>query len=366
MTMTGSQRATSEPKYVRRQLMPCLYGLIMGLMIGYQLLPRNGGFTDFTSITVKNGFNCDCHSSEQEKGGDKLASVVPSSYRLAYDQSLGFFDDIPDTQWKELYQRRARNATHHLYRKKPLRDWQQPAMFYLKNYEPTFTCPHARRVGGVGDGPKWTCDPHRLARIAAERQSAAVAAAALAQAPTCLVYSVGSAGRYQWEDGLRKEFGNICEIHVFDPKNFRREGMAEQNMFFHTWGLKSSDDASYKPKVAGKYLSLQETLQVLGHQNRTIDIFKIDCEGCEWFTYRDWMTATDIRQILVETHGLPAPVAGSDNWPHPPMNATDYFDAFAEHGFVLFSKEVNIHPAAHNQCVEWAYIKLHPDFLHGR
>jgi hypothetical protein len=89
-------------------------------------------------------------------------------------------------------------------------------------------------------------------------------------------------------------------------------------------------------------------------------------EGCEWHTYRDWMTATDIRQILVETHGLPAPFAGTANWPYPPMNGTDYFDAFAEHGYLLFSKEVNIHPVAGGKCVEWSYIKLDPDFLRGR
>ncbi len=30
------------------------------------------------------------------------------------------------------------------------------------NYNPIFSCPHVQRVGGVGDGAKWTCDPHRL------------------------------------------------------------------------------------------------------------------------------------------------------------------------------------------------------------
>jgi hypothetical protein len=252
-----------------------VYGLILGVLIGYQILPRAGKFTDFSTYSAKN-VNCDCRNNEQAKEGDKLAKVVPSSYRLAYEQSLGFFDDIPETQWKALYQHRARNAIHHLHRKKPLRDWREPAIFYLKNYEPTFTCPHARRVGGVGDGPKWTCDPHRLPRIAAERQRETGEAAA--NAPPCLVYSVGSAGKYQWEDGLFQEFGSSCEIHVFDPKNFRRAGMAEKNMFFHTWGLKSSYDTNYQPKVDGKFLSLQETLKVLGHQNRTIDILKVDCK----------------------------------------------------------------------------------------
>jgi hypothetical protein len=272
------QRATSRPKYVGK-LMPLLCGLIIGFTVAYQILPREERFTDFSDFTstVKNEkCDSDYRNNEHAKEGVKLTAAVPYSYQLAYEQSMGFFDDIPETQWKELYQRRARNATNHLHRKKPLRDWQEPAIFYLKNYEPTFTCPHVRRIGGVGDGPKWTCDPHRLPRIAAERQRETGEAAP--NAPPCLVYSVGSAGRYQWEDGLFKEVGNNCEIHIFDPTNFRRAGMAEKNMFFHTWGLKSSYDTNYQPKVEGKFLSLQETLLVLGHQNRTIDILKVDCK----------------------------------------------------------------------------------------
>jgi hypothetical protein len=129
---------------------------------------------------------------------------------------------------------------------------------------------------GVGDGPKWTCDIHRLPRIAAERQRET--GEAQPDAPPCLVYSVGSAGRYQFEDGLFKEVGNNCEIHIFDPTHFRLGGRAAKNMYFHTWGLKSSYDTSYQPKVGGKFLSLQETLLVLGHQDRTIDILKVDCK----------------------------------------------------------------------------------------
>jgi hypothetical protein len=141
------QRATSGPKYAGK-LMPLLYGLIIGFVIAYQILPQAERFTDSSSAKNED-CDSDCRNNEQAKEGDKLAALVPSSYRLAYEQSMGFFDDIPETQWKESYQRRARNATHHLYRKKPLRDWQEPAMFYLKNYEPTFTCPHVRRVGGT-------------------------------------------------------------------------------------------------------------------------------------------------------------------------------------------------------------------------
>jgi hypothetical protein len=68
------------------------------------------------------------------------------------------------------------------------------------NVDPLFTCPHTRRIGGRGDGPK--CDPHRLRRL-----------------NDCLVYSIGSAGNFMFEDGLNDIVRNKhCEIHVFDPE----------------------------------------------------------------------------------------------------------------------------------------------------
>jgi Methyltransferase domain len=188
-----------------------------------------------------------------------------------------------------------------------------------------------------------TCDPHRLIRIANERrQLVANTGDSQNHESPCLIYSVGSQGKFEWEDGMYRELGNrndICEIHIFDPKDFSktRNDLQQKGMHFHAWGLTSSYSKMYngtKKTKNGSYLSLPETLEKLGHVGRVIDIFKIDCEGCEWFVFRDLLGTSiksrnvDIRQILV----------------------------------ALFSKEVNIHPAANNKCVEWSYVKLHPDF----
>jgi Methyltransferase domain len=164
---------------------------------------------------------------------------------------------------------------------------------------------------------------------------------------------------------MYRELGNrndVCEIHIFDPKDYSKRSLRGRGMHFHAWGLTSSYSTNYNgtEKAPGNYLSLPETMERLGHVGRVIDIFKIDCEGCEWFVFKDLLGTSikshniDVRQILVETHELPA--EGGDVTP------LDYFDAFAQSGFALFSKEVNIHPAANNRCVEWSYVKLHQDF----
>jgi hypothetical protein len=203
---------------------------------------------------------------------------------------------------------------------------------------PLFSCPFQKRVRGIGDGPKWTCDPHRFQRIAKERDS-------------CILYSVGSNGNYQWEDGMFQELGGrepaVCEIHIFDySQNYTRKKNAQRNIHFHQWGLQGSSEAKRGPA----FFTFPQIVKKLGHEGKTIDVFKIDCEGCEWESFRDWI-GHDIRQILVETHSLP----------QNKSQGLAFFDAFVKNNFFMFSKEVN--PWGGGRYLEFSYIKLHPDFL---
>ena len=170
----------------------------------------------------------------------------------------------------------------------------------------------------------------------------------------CLIYSVGSNGDYSFEDGLVDLIGpTACEIHTFDPDNYARATSERtKNMYYHQWGIKNSHSYDFtKEARKEKFLSMQETVKELGHENRVIDILKIDCEGCEWASYNDWLKL-DIHQILVETHGAPS-------------NAHGFFDGLLKAGYVIFSKEPNIEPGALSLGglnVEFSFIKLHPDF----
>ena len=204
---------------------------------------------------------------------------------LAYQQSFGFFDDILDHAWNQM-KFRAQNFYQYKSKESPLTGWEDPTHWYFANLQPNFSCPRVERIGGHDDGPKWTCDPTRLLKR-----------------KDCLIYSVGSQGNYIWEDGLIDRIGTHCEIHVFDPGHHARPGDAEKrNIHYHRWGLKSSyekvrvertmigmdatifmkgGDFALMPAMQ-KMLTFEQTRVALGHQHRTIDVLKMDCENCEW------------------------------------------------------------------------------------
>jgi hypothetical protein len=81
------------------------------------------------------------HSAQVSNSDPEVAMMAPppsvgvnqpadKKYKLAYDQSYHKFDSN-------------------------LKFYEEPARWYMNNFEPDFTCAQERRVGGVGDGPKW-------------------------------------------------------------------------------------------------------------------------------------------------------------------------------------------------------------------
>ena len=300
-----------------------------------------------------------------------------TKYDWARFESYGFFTDIDDDTWRR-HQQRAQTALHieSLYYNQSYPNDQadtNPAAWLMMNVHPFFTCPNLRRVGGHGDGAKWTCDPHRFV-----------------QQSDCLIYSFGSSGSYTFEDTIAyyrrngphpSHHDHTCEIHVFDPEPSyaRVNDTIVHNIHYHAWALQSSrvrttttntKKRKYQWQLASQYKNLYEIIQELGHDNRRIDVLKIDCEGCEWTTYQDWLFTSnnsntthpvvraDIRQILIETHAVPDPnvIAGG-----PPV----FFDALIQNHYVLFSKEANTHPGArpYGLFYEWSWLKLHPNFF---
>mmetsp|Transcript_11047 Transcript_11047/g.13925 ORF Transcript_11047/g.13925 Transcript_11047/m.13925 type:complete len:188 (-) Transcript_11047:406-969(-) len=177
--------------------------------------------------------------------------------------------------------------------------------------------------GSIG---KWVCDPHRIAE------------------DTCLIYSIGSNGTYGFEKEVRSIISKDCEVHIFDPLNFKEEAI-KVGARFHNWGIGNETESK----------TFKETITTLEHTNKVIDVMKIDCEGCEWSTHKDWI-GFGARQILMETHGVPQPNGGTGRWYQQPMNVTDYFQDFKDNGYVLYNRDPN------GLGMEMAFMKLDQDF----
>lgn len=281
------------------------------------------------------------------------SSSPQSSFSLAYNQSFGFFDDVTDRQWKLSQVLHAKTFPNHFSTdlsqysstiddKGNVPKLKKSPFWYAENFQEEFHCAHSQRIpsDSNGDGPKWVCDPHRIA-----------------QQKECLVYSVGSNGNTMFEEGIKREIGEHCEIHTFDlvtsnPRNgdFQQK-LQRVGATFHPWGLGTSQQATrYATTGTGPPLyTLAQIMDKLNHTHRMVDIFKIDCEWCEWHTYEDWIQVGNLRQVLVETHNAPMPTA------------RDFFYALHDAGYVIFSKEANFQNGGGG--VEYAFLKLHTDFF---
>ncbi|KAI2489284.1 methyltransferase domain-containing protein [Fragilaria crotonensis] len=273
---------------------------------------------------------------KEEKGSSqsKKAEVprLDDDFQLALRESLGFFDDIPAHAWQRM---KAITSASQPYQNRLNGSNDTATRYYAANWDPNFSCQFEISIGQVNtDAHKWVCDPHRIAK---KRE--------------CLVYSIGSNGNFAFELDLQRQLPN-CEIHVFDPTDYSQQmeqsGLDRSN--YHSWGLKSSygKPMTVKKGLEGlEFVSLPDTMERLGHTGRTIEIFKIDCEGCEWSTHKDILNQ-NIRQILVEVHA----------W----NSISDkFFEDLHDAGYAIFHKEPNL--LTGGNCIEFAFLRLAKDFF---
>ena len=279
-------------------------------------------FTDiaFSSVT----FNSSSLSRLYRVG--EFTEKNNAEFSLASRESGGFFDDIKEADWWRLKER-IENTPECSQNCNP----EESHFWYQNNWEPSFTCLHERRLGLWGDGGKWVCDPHRIATSASKQG--------------CLVYSVGSNNDFSFEEAVLRDIAGDCEIHTFDhtigeaPSNLLVKG----NVNFHPWGLARLDQAPNMKQMA-------TIVRELGHEGREIDIFKIDCEGCEWETVKSWFrSGARIRQVLVEVH------AGTTD--AVPLPAMEFMSFMKQQRYVIFHKEPNIAWSG-GSCIEYAFVLL--------
>jgi hypothetical protein len=185
----------------------------------------------------------------------------------------------------------------------------------------------------IGDGPKFICAPDTLQQ---ERD--------------CLVYSIGSNYDFQFEDGVRKHAAH-CEFHTFDgTMNLTNRALPadleEKRIHFHNWNLGTTGGTSQQ---GWTQKTIQEIVSELGHNGRTIHVFKIDCEGCEYGVLPQVIDMVEsgqlvIDQIQVEIHGTDA------------ARIQTFFQRMRSAGYAIFHKERNHWGCNGYTCVEYSFL----------
>jgi len=169
---------------------------------------------------------------------------------------------------------------------------------------------------------------------------------------SCLVYSIGSNGNFDFEVNALKHASPKCEIHTFDLQaSGRKKDFAEEakkaGVTFHHWGLGEPTENMRNMKP------FKQIIKTLKHEHKTIDLMKIDCERCEYAQFRQWLqdwkdTGVTVRQVMLEIH--------NSDLPH----VVDLFNEFQRAGYVMFHKEANYLNGAN--AIEAAFLLLSTDF----
>lgn len=206
-------------------------------------------------------------------------------------------------------------------------------------YEPEATCFSEERFGSANryrafdDGPKFICGVDYIAHQTAH------------QGKNCIVYSVGSNNNIDFEKAVHT-FMNGCEIHTFDP-TLSRPFIGGQYATFHPWGLGEDGVKAQAGNKVWEGKSFETIIRELGHENRTIDVLKIDCEGCEFDTMPPLFELISsgrvkVDQVLIELHI------------RPNTNLKKFFWGADKAKLRVFHKERNGWGCGGKTCVEYA------------
>jgi hypothetical protein len=247
-------------------------------------------------------------------GEERKKFKVIGGSEKSLKESGGFFR-YSDDQWE-------RKKSVHKWQSKRQRGAQSKHghIFFQDNWEPTWSCGYEQRIGKIGDGGKWVCDAYLLA-----------------EADECNIISIGSRNDWSFEEAIHR-LNQKCKISTFDctitPKN------KPEYINYYPLCLGS--------KVEGKIGTMDVLLKTAGMLNKNIDILKIDCEGCEYSVYKEFVKVF-IRQILIELHGV-----GKRG---KRFEANEFFQSMDRNGYVIFHKEPNT-IGCKGRCIEYGLLKL--------
>lgn len=263
-------------------------------------------------------------------------TLVSSQFRRSYRVASEKVSNYCPLLWTELvHMRDQANAARQNALTNHPSVFEGPKLVY-DPYEPTWACHIEQRVGReFGDGGKFVCGKDKFL-----------------SSRSCLAYSVGSNGDISFEESVIRKFG--CEVHTFDPTGDTSlyQSKAEAvGAIFHPWGLSGKMDDLYNEATNGSnpLFPLSDIVSQLGHTGRKIDLLKVDCEGCEFDSFRSiWAAILQgslrVGQVLVELHGTSS------------THVNEFFQGAHRADFNVFHKERNHWGCDGYNCVEFSLI----------
>lgn len=288
-----------------------------------------------------------------EPGAAASIPAAPSITATVDERCQSKLDSLDHTWDLRRDARRKATAGRTLPYVPPNVHWQSPAVFDF--FEPEAVCMDDERFGSIseerymsfGDGPKFVCGVDRIIEKAKANKD-------------CLIYSVGSNNEIDFEVAVANIMGaGNCEVHTFDPTVHSDTFVGHHVAKFHEWGFGKDGLEKVINHRRGKFnfteMSLVTAMKKLDHYGkRKIDIFKIDCEGCEFLAMREAFEAISrgeiqVDQVQIEIHGGNNPV-GTFPLLKQMMEAADAA------GMRVFHKEPNSWGCNGYACVEYAFV----------
>eukprot|EP01084_Bolivina_argentea_P204538 349315_1 len=118
----------------------------------------------------------------------------------------------------------------------------------------------------------------------------------------CIIYSIGISNEYQFDISMTN-MNMGCTLYMFDCR-VKYDYNFSTNAVFYPWCL-IPHKMSLNNNTNETHVSIIDIIKYFKHENKIINIFKIDCEGCEYdilndlMNYKNNFIKTNIKQIYI-------------------------------------------------------------------